>query len=96
MVGVSFLLVPFDYNSDGKLQPGPPRRLPSMAAARTAGRRGKRSHAGFAIIEDRADATIEPRLMATFGRISDETLAIFDREAAEGKVIHLHSRRKTR
>ena len=77
MVETSFLVVPFDHNTDGNLRPGSPVRLDTEEAAEFAAQQVAEFHAGLAIIEDPADEFGEPRLLAIFGRISDETFAIF-------------------
>lgn len=79
----SFLIVPFDCNADGTFQPGAPARLDTEDAAEFAAQQVVNFHAGIAIIEELVGDFVEPRLVATFGRIPAETLEIF---GAETKV----------
>jgi hypothetical protein len=80
MFETSFLIVPFDYNADGKLQPGAPARLDTEDAAEFAAQQVAIFHAGIAVIEEPARDFAEPRLVATFGRIPVETLEVFRTE----------------
>lgn len=80
MASTSFLIVPFDRNADGKLEPGTPARLDAADAATFAAQMFASFHDGIAVIEDPEDAFSEPRLVETFGRVSSKTLAIFDIE----------------
>lgn len=81
MADGSFLVVPFDRNADGKLQPGAPARLATEDEAEFAAELFVNFHAGIAVIGDPDDEFAEPRLVQTFGRIPSRTLAIFDIEA---------------
>lgn len=73
----TFLIVPFDCDADGKLQPGAPARLETEDAAAFAVEQFASFHAGIAIIEEPLDIGIEPRFVAAVGRIPAETLKIF-------------------
>ncbi|MGO9391378.1 hypothetical protein [Rhodoblastus sp.] len=81
----TFLIVPFDGNAEGKLQPGAPARLDTDDAARFAARQFADFHAGIVIIEEPVAAFVEPRLVATIGRVPAETLEIFGTKAKARK-----------
>lgn len=73
----SFLIIAFDRNPRGKLQPCAPARLHDKDAAEFAARLIAGHHAGVAVIEEPRRVFAEPRLVATIGKIPVETLAIF-------------------
>jgi hypothetical protein len=73
----SFLIIPFDRDALGRLQPGSPIRFGAEGEARFNARKVARCHAAVAVLEERSDALGEPRLIAVSGRLPAETLAIF-------------------
>jgi hypothetical protein len=73
----SFLIIPFDRDALGRLQPGSPIRFGAEGEARFNARKVARSHAAVAVLEERSDALGEPRLIAVSGWLPAETLAIF-------------------
>jgi hypothetical protein len=80
MAGTSFLIVPFDRNADGKLQPGAPARLFTEDAAEFAAQQVADFHAGIAIIAEPDGEFEEPWLVLTFGRIPVGTLTMLEGE----------------
>lgn len=81
----SFLVVPFDRDANNALRPGPPARLETREAARFAAQQVASFHAGIAIIEERRDAFVEPRIVEILGSVSPATVAMFGTAARVGK-----------
>jgi hypothetical protein len=73
----SFLVVPFDADARGELQPGSPARLDTWEAAHFAASEVAGFHSGLAIIEEPDDDLGEPHIVEILGMVSPATVQIF-------------------
>ena len=73
----SYIIVPFDPDATGRLQPGEPTHSSAANEALDPAARCSSISAGIAVIAMPADDWAEPSLIATFGRVPAATLDIF-------------------